>query len=177
LHIYAYSERCHFYPKDAVLVLWPCRSWSMLRACPRRPYWESMLCPYCVHFLLFSSTRTRLSWVFGFGLRIIVIYFCGAFIRLLSSRDMVYVVHLSLIYFDLLAHICLFWAVPLLSKGCCPSPLALSFLVDASRLSKTSLLRVNVTSLLCSLPLISFTLFLLFVSNGRCIDGETCWWI
>ena len=65
LHIYAYSERCHFYPRDAVLVLWPCRSWSMLRACPRRPYWESILCPYIVFtsfiFVYFVSV-VRVKW-------------------------------------------------------------------------------------------------------------------
>jgi hypothetical protein len=57
-------------------------------------------------------------------------------------------------HFYLLAHICLFWAVPFLSKGCCPSPLASSFLVDASRLSKTSLVESQ-----CFVPSV-FTSFL-----------------
>jgi hypothetical protein len=68
-----------------------------------------MLCPYIVFTSFYFRLRARVCLgCLGCRLRITVIYFRGAFIRLLSSRDMVYVVHLSLIYFNLLAHICLF---------------------------------------------------------------------
>jgi hypothetical protein len=82
--------------------------------------------------------------------------------------------HLSLIYFDLLAHIL---SGAILSKGCCPSPLALSFLVDASRLSTR---HPYWESMICPYCVHFFFIFayliLLFVSNGRyTIDGKTCW--